>query len=173
MTRRALVVLPFALLGLSAAAADAAGLAAELKEALLCKGNPLEPVQQAVKHGAFDLGVASVTFGEGEGERTVIVLREPIVIAGAETRAVIRETTPSNARFKGIVYAEFSGKPKEAIKALKLEPSVAGAKSFVGVHERSLGKDVYGSKGAACPKTIGLTPLPKGGFLLGCGWCQG
>jgi hypothetical protein len=173
MTPRALVVLPFALLGLSVAAADATGLADELKEALLCKGNPLEPVQQAVKHGSFDAGVASATFGEGEGERTVIVLRTPITIAGAETRAVIKETTTSNARFKAIVYAEFSGKPKEAIKALKLEPSVAGGKSFVGAYERSLGKDIYGTKGSACPKTIGLTPLPKGGFLLGCGWCDG
>lgn len=173
MDIRRCLILPFALLGLSAAAADGPTLAAELKEALLCKGNPLEPVQQAVKHGAFDLGVVSVTIGEGEAERTVIVLRDPIVIAGAETRAVVRERTASNARFKGIVYAEFEGKPKEAIKSLKLEPAVAGGKSFVGAYERSLGKDIHGAKGASCPKTIGLTPLPNGGYLLGCGWCNG
>ena len=104
------------------------------------------------------------------GEKNILILRKPIVIAGARASSIILSLEGSSySNFSGIVYGIFEGEFKNVVKELGLRAVPATSEVRVGKYDRPLA-DKYTS----CPKTIGLTPLAeKGKFLLGCGWCNG
>ena len=139
-----------------------------LADALVCKGEPAEAVYGLVERGSdFAAGYAAHGFGEGTSYRAVVVLREPLQLAGAKAMAVVSETENSNSDFLGFTYALFEGDPLKAIQALKLQ----AAKPFT---DTSLGRFVSREPPASeCPPTIALTPVDETHFLLGCGWCNG
>ena len=111
-----------------------------------------------------------MTFGEAMMEKNILILRKPIVIAGARTSSIILSLDGSSYfNFSGIVYGIFEGDFKSVVKELGLRAVPATSEARVGKYDRPLVE-----KYTSCPKTIGLTPLAeKGKFLLGCGWCNG
>jgi len=143
-----------------------------LSGAVLCKRDPLGTVRAIAgsKSSTFERGIATLTFGEAMGEKNILILRKPIVIAGARTSSIILSLEGSSySNFSGIVYGIFEGNFKSVVKELGLRAVPATSEVRVGKYDRPLAE-----KYTSCPKTIGLTPLAeKGKFLLGCGWCNG
>jgi len=111
-----------------------------------------------------------LTFGEGMMEKNILILRKPIVIAGARTSSIILSLEGSSYfNFNAAVYGIFEGDFKSVVKELGLSAAPARSEVGVGKHQRPVA-----GQNTLCPKTIGLTPLAeKGKFLLGCGWCNG
>jgi hypothetical protein len=160
-----IISLANATLAFAAAAADTPH--AKLMQALLCKGVS-ESLSALVKGGSnFAAGYAVQGFGEDMSYKSMVILRDPITIAGAKTNAVIWSLDPNYFEFNAFLFSEFTGDYKAVVKALKLEPT----KDF---NESSMGRfvSVQASENA-CPETIVLTPKENGWFLLGCGWCNG
>ncbi len=148
---------------------------ADLTDALLCRGNPIEAVRKiaALENQAFDRGFAGMSYGEDMDAKDIVVLKTPLVIAGAKASAVIVDLASSYSDFNGIVFAVFHGDYRRVVDQLGLK-AVAADEVRVGKFEKSLGVDLDGKLDDNCPNTIGLTPLEKQGeFLLGCGWCNG
>jgi hypothetical protein len=148
---------------------------AKLIGALLCEGNPLDTVRTLASpgSGSYNLGHASLTFGEDMDERNVIVLRSPLRVAGAKASGVVLDLAVIYRDFSGSVYAVFEGDYLTVAKQLNLKPPT-GKASVIGKYQRRLDLDLDGKPDSTCPKTIALTPLQeKGKFLLGCGWCNG
>ena len=144
-----------------------------LSGAVLCKRDPLATVRAIArsKSSTFERGIATLTFGEPAGmEKNILILRKPIVIAGARTSSIILSIDSSSYfNFSGIVYGIFEGDFKSVVKELGLRAVPATSEAMVGKFERPVLV-----QNTLCPKTIGLTPLAeKGKFLLGCGWCNG
>lgn len=143
-----------------------------LSGAVLCKRDPLATVRAIAgsKSSTFERGIATLTFGEAMMEKNILILRKPIVIAGARTSSIILSLEGSSYfNFSGIVYGIFEGDFKSVVKELGLSAAPVRPELRVGKYQRSLVE-----KYTSCPKTIGLTPLAeKGKFLLGCGWCNG
>lgn len=152
---------------LFAASAAAPRPHAKLTQALLCKGAS-EGLDALVAGGSnFAAGYAVQGFGEELSYKSMVILKEPIIIAGAKTNAVIWSLDNNYFEFNANLFAEFTGDYKAAVKLLKLEPT----KDF---NELSLGRFVsIQASDSACPATIVLTPKENGRFLLGCGWCNG
>ncbi len=152
------------------------GIQGALSGALLCKGDPLQTVRTLARSGSsrFDLGIAAFTYGEEMDEKNILILRSPIVIAGARASAVVHDFATSYDSFHALVYGVFVGDFERVVKELGLRPVPSTSKAVVGQYEKSVETVVNGERQALCPKTIGLTPLrEKGKFLLGCGWCNG
>jgi hypothetical protein len=104
-------------------------------------------------------------------ERTVVILENPLELAGGKTSAVIAEFQAPYENFAGIVYSELTGDHQVAVNKLQLRLAT-------GDNEETLGKFVKpvprpDDADEVCPRTIVLTPLEKGRYLLGCGWCNG
>jgi hypothetical protein len=139
-----------------------------LRDALLCKGEPADAVQVLLDAGSdFAQGYAVHGFGEDLSYKAVVILEEPLTIAGATSKAVIAGAESVNFEFSAFVSAQFTGDYKSVVEALKLEPT----KDF---NEMSMGRYVSEQvREGACPNTIILTPQADGQFLLGCGWCNG
>jgi len=167
MLQRSLWMLAVAVLPLQALATDAGDA---LRGALTCDGDPLSTLQTLAAEGSagFDRGHAGFEFGEEIDTKSVVVLREPLVIAGASTTGVIGGPAHLREDFGALVQARFDGDWKPVAKALKLAPAGDG-----NLQRRALENDSSGSPNEVCPMTIELLPLDDGGFLLGCGWCNG
>lgn len=147
-----------------------------MTDALLCRGNPIDAVRKiaALENHAFDRGFAGTSYGEDMDAKDIVVLKSPLVIAGAKASAVIVDLASSYSDFNGIVFAVFHGDYRRVVDQLGLKAVAADARAPVGKFEKSLGVDLDGKPDDFCPMTIGLTPLEKQGeFLLGCGWCNG
>ena len=140
---------------------------AKLTQALLCKGAS-DGLDALVKGGSdFAAGYAVQGFGEEMSYKSMVILKDPITIAGAKTNAVVWSLDPNYFEFNANLFAEFTGDYKAVVKSLKLEPTK-------GFNESSMGHFVSIQASAnACPETIVLTPKENGRFLLGCGWCNG
>jgi len=150
-----------------AASAPASTPHANLSEALQCRGAS-EGLDALVTGGSnFAAGYAVQGFGEELSYKSMVILKDPITIAGAKTYAVVWSLDPNYFEFNANLFAEFTGDYKAVVKLLKLEPT----KNF---DESSMGRfvSIQASKNA-CPETIVLTPKENGTFLLGCGWCNG
>ena len=137
-----------------------------LQDALLCKGSPLDAVRSVSAKGAGPT-FAATDFGEELDFTNVVVLKTPLRIAGATTRAVIGEVRQSHYDFRGHVYGSFKGDYQRVVKELGL---VKSKDPVVGNYELEVEAR---TPDLVCPKTIGLTPKENGEFLLGCGWCNG
>ena len=150
-----------------AASAAATTPHAKLTQALLCKGAS-DGLDELVKGGSnFAAGYAVQGFGEEMSYKSMVILKDPITIAGAKTNAVVWSLDSNYFEFNAILFAEFTGDYKAVVKALKLEPT----KDF---NEMSMGRFVsIQPPKNTCPETIVLTPKENGRFLLGCGWCNG
>lgn len=148
-------------------AAPASTPHAKLTQALLCKGAS-EGLEAWVLGGSnFAAGYAVQGFGEELSYKSMVILKDPITIAGAKTNAVVWSLDPNYFEFNANLFAEFTGDYKAVVKSLKLQPSK-------GFNESSMGRFVSVQASAnACPETIVLTPKENGRFLLGCGWCNG
>lgn len=161
---------PLLLLLLLAPGAQAAESDANhaLREALVCAGNdPLSAVQALAAHGStrFDDGYAGYEIGEEIDTQSIVLLRTPVTIAGATTHAVVAGPSPAYEAFEALIHARFAGDWRPVAAELKLVPQ-AGS----DVLQRATGTV---SDDVVCPPTIQLRPLDDGGFLLGCGWCNG
>ena len=143
-----------------------------LSGAVLCKRDPLATVRATAgsKSSTFERGIATSTFGEAGMEKNILILRQPIVIAGARTSSIILSLDSSSYfNFSGFVYGIFEGDFESVVKELGLSAAPVRSELRVGKYQRPLV-----GQNTSCPKTIGLTPLAeKGKFLLGCGWCNG
>lgn len=150
----------------------AAGLEihSELMKALTCQTNPLQSVRALAKTGGtkYGAGFAGYDFGEEMNYTSVIILRSPIVIAGAKSSGVIAATTHYYQDFNGLVHAEFTGDYKKVVKTLGLAPHENGKAFF-----KQTKVNLDGKPDSICPMTIELKPLGDGKFVLGCGWCNG
>lgn len=123
--------------------------------------------------GSYNLGYASLTFGEDMDEKNVIVLRSFLLVAGAKASGVVLDMAASFHDFSGYVFAVFEGDYLSVAKQLNLKPGT-GKAGVIGKYQRRLGIAIDGKPDDTCPKTIALTPLhDKGKFVLGCGWCNG
>lgn len=151
----------------------------KLESAIVCTSDPIQTVHTIVDSGSsFEAGYASYGFGDGVGYKSVVILNNPIIIAGSKAIAVVAETENSYFDFNGIVYARFAGDYKNAIARLKLKPVVKKADEGKGnerrvIYERRLKINIEGQSEKTCPMVITLTPLENKEFLLGCGWCNG
>lgn len=164
-------------------ASDNEAIKKKLTGALICKDEPLQTFREAARIGnrGFSRGVAaySWTGGYGEDEMGVIIVEGGISIAGAKTDAMVMSFSAPRDDFAAYVYAEFKGDPGRVIRELKLQEVKSNAKSAgaIGKYVNPLPvKSEQVERGEVeelCPKTIALTPLSKGRFLLGCGWCPG
>ena len=145
-----------------------------LKDAILCKGDPLATVRKmaANESSQFDRGFAATTFGEEMDEMDVVILRSPLEIAGAKTSAVLL-TLAQGEDFGALVYGRFRGDYHQAVKALKLAPTAKKDGLRLGQFTKATAVGADGQPDKVCPMTIALTPLENGTFLLGCGWCNG
>lgn len=151
---------------LSAAETDA--VRAELAAALVCEGDVAEVVSRLAENPpAFDSGIAATGFGDEMSYKAVAILKTPLMVGKASTRAVISEAESTQYEFAAFTYAEFTGDFHPVVAELGLQPEPADA-------EVKLGKFVLPkADGSGCPPTIILTPGENGRFLLGCGWCNG
>jgi len=142
----------------------------QLKKALTCQGNPLESVRKIAQHGSrsYQSGYAGSHFGQELQYTSLVLLRTPVVIAGAKAYSVVAGTIQYYEDFGGIVHARFTGDYKKVVAALGLAPHKKG-KSFY----KKTGIDLFGKPDHLCPMTIELKPLEDGSFVLGCGWCNG
>ncbi|MBI5848011.1 MAG: hypothetical protein HZB31_08700 [Nitrospirae bacterium] len=154
-----------------------------LAGALLCKGDPLKTFRETVGIGSkvFSQGVAAYSWGWGGGldEMGVIIIDGGISIAGAKANAVMMSFSSPLEDFNGFVFAEFEGDAGRVIRELKLQEFRPAEKNdvVIGRYVNPLPVDPKrferGEVKELCPRTIALTPLSKGKFLLGCGWCPG
>jgi hypothetical protein len=160
------------LAGLLSSPAAAADVRASLQAALLCQGDPLATVRALAATGSkgFSSGYAATTFGEEMDEVDVIILREPLDIAGARTSAVILSMSTPYESFAGLVYGRFAGNYRTVIAKLGLVAAKAGDENAIGKFVKPLRR---ATNADPCPPTIALTPLANGEILLGCGWCNG
>lgn len=161
---------PLLLLLLLAPGAQAADSAANhaLGEALVCAGeDPLSAVQALAAQGSthFDDGYAGYEIGEEIDTKSIVLLRKPITIAGATTHAVVAGPAAAYEEFEALIHARFAGDWHPVAAELKLAPQ-AGSDVLQRATE-PVTDDI------GCPPTIQLKPLKDGGFLLGCGWCNG
>ena len=161
---------PLLLLLLLAPGAQAAESDANqaLRDARVCAGHdPLSAVQALAAQGSthFDDGYAGYEIGEEIDTKSIVLLRTPIAIAGATTHAVVAGPAPAYEAFEALIHARFIGDWHPVAAELKLA-SQAGS----DVLQRATEPE---SDDVACPPTIQLKPLDDGGFLLGCGWCNG
>ncbi len=142
----------------------------ELIKALTCQIDPLQSVRELAKVGSskYASGFVGYSFGEEMDYTAVIILRSPVVIAGAQANGVVAATANYYADFNGVVHARFTGDYKKVVKALGLAPRESG-KSFF--KQTKVGRD--GKPDNGCPMTIELKVLDDGKFVLGCGWCNG
>lgn len=142
----------------------------ELIKALTCQIEPLQSVRELAKIGSskYESGLVGYEFGEEMSYTAVILLRSPLVIAGAKANGVIAATSNYYDDFNGLVHASFTGDYKKVVKALGLDLSGHG-KSFF--KQTKVGPD--GKPDNVCPMTIELKPVGDGKFVLGCGWCNG
>jgi hypothetical protein len=125
---------------------------------------PEDAVYSLVDKGEnFKHGFAAYGFGEETSYRAIVILNDPLIIGSAFTYAVVSETENSNYNFGAFTYAQFKGDYQEAITLLSLVKNKDS--------DGSMGEFVSNPK--ICPKTIALTPLEKGEYLLGCGWYNG
>lgn len=147
-----------------AGTAVAADYRAALADAVVCKGEPADAVQNLVTEGGnHSADYAAGGFGEGTSYRSVVILGEAVALGGSTARTFVSETESSNFEFFAFTYGQFSGDHLAAVKMLSLLPSTD---KELGHFERVI------EDGETCPRTIRLTPV-EGGFLLGCGWCNG
>jgi hypothetical protein len=139
-----------------------------LRSALACEGDPLDAVRGLAQVGgtAFAQGYAGFELGAEMDHVAGVVLRDPLDIAGARTGTVVATLMSWHAGFGGHVHARFTGDHLPVVESLGLMPDPDG-EGF----RRS--RPVPAEPEAVCPPTIELLPLPDGGFLLGCGWCNG
>lgn len=147
---------------------------AQLTDAILCKGDPLDIVHKMAAAGSshFDQGFAGATFGEEMDEMEVVLLRSPLEIGGGKTSAILR-TFAQGEDFGALMYGRFQGDYKKAVADLKLAPTAKKDGMRLGQFTRAMTVDVDGHPDKVCPMTIALTPEKDGTFLLGCGWCNG
>jgi len=139
-----------------------------LTAALLCQVDPLETVQSLA--AAPNPALTAKTTGEEMDQTIVLTLHKEMVIHGARTSAVTMSFSPPREDFLGIVFAEMKGDPAPLIKALGLKKAPRGAELPIGQYI----KPVPGNEpDETCPRTIAVTALGPGRFLLGCGWCNG
>ena len=141
-----------------------------LREALTCGGDPLATVQSLAANAsaAFDEGYAGYDIGEEIDTKSIVLLRDPIIIAEAQTYAVVGGPAQLRDDFNALVQARFSGDWRPVAAMLQLQPEADG-----GTLVRALDIDSSGGATDVCPMTIQLKALEDGGFLLGCGWCNG
>ena len=174
--RSAIVVAALALAPGPAEAADPS-FQDSLSGAVLCKGDPLGTVRAIAgsKTSTFERGIASLTFGEAMMVKNILILRTPIVVAGARTSSIILSLDGSSYfNFDAAVYGIFEGDFKSVAKKLGLSAVPVTSDRSAETYQRPVETMVKGSRGNLCPKTIKLTPLDENGkFLLGCGWCNG
>ncbi|MBT1442911.1 hypothetical protein KJI95_00010 [Shewanella sp. JM162201] len=146
------------------ASANETQIQKNLLDALVCKGKPESVVYDLVeKKTNFKNGYAAYGFGEGTAYKAMVILQEPINIGDAKAEAIVSETENSYFDFSAFTYAKFSGDYQKIVNLFSLVPSNSAGSAF--------GK--YVSNISGCPKTIALTPLSNGQFLLGCGWHNG
>lgn len=142
-----------------------------LGDALVCKGDVTEAVRSLAEGGSrFAGGYAAYSFGTGMQDRSIVILDEPLTLAGSTTHAVISEPSNSYNGFQAFTYARFRGDWRAAVEALGLKPEAPGAEVPLGQYVAPRGEDEI------CPATIILSvdpDMPEGEFLLGCGWCNG
>ena len=145
-----------------------------LKEAVTCSVDPLGKVRSIVNHGNnFKSGYATASYGDGSAHTVIVILENPIEIAGSKSSEVFGVADLAvYFDFNGIVYAKFRGDYKKAVSALHLSDS-KGSEGAIGKYQRKLSVGTDGKPYDTCPMTIALTPLEDGEFLLGCGWCNG
>ena len=143
-----------------------------LSGAVLCKRDPLATVRAVAgsKSSTFERGIATLTLGEAMMEKNILILSQPIVIAGARTSSIILSIDSSSYfNFDAAVYGIFEGDFKSVVKELGLRAVPATSEIVVAKYQRPVA-----GQNTLCPKTIRLTPLAeKNKFLLGCGWCNG
>jgi hypothetical protein len=176
MLARFAVVLVALILSPGHAAASDPSFQDPLSGAVLCKGDPLGTVRAIAgsKTSTFKQGIATSTFGEAMMEKNILILRTPIVVAGARTSSIILSLdSPSYSNFNAFVYGIFEGDYKSVVKKLGLSAVPANSEGAIAMYQRPVDA-MWNGQRCLCPKTIGLTPLAqKGKFLLGCGWCNG
>lgn len=166
------------------AALDNESVKKNLASALQCKGDPIKTFRETLRIGnkGFSQGIAAYSWGwwgGGIDEQGVIIVEGGISIAGAKAAAVMMSFSSPAEGFNGFVYAEFEGDAGQVIRELRLQDVASGVKSavIIGKYVNPLPVDPKrferGEVEELCPRTIALTPLSKGRFLLGCGWCPG
>jgi len=159
-----------------AASGSEPALQTSLAGAVQCVGDPLQTVRTLSSRGTtdFNRGLAAFTYGEEMDQKNILILRTPVVIAGARTSAVVLDFASSYNDFTAIVYGVFEGDFRKVVAQLGLKVVAKSERIKVGTFERSLDVRIDGKADHYCPKTIGLTPLKENEkFLLGCGWCNG
>jgi hypothetical protein len=163
MYLRAIVLVSTTLYSLVANALDPT-IQKSLRNALTCSGTPESAVYELVDKGSdFRNGYAAYGFGEGTSYSAVVILEKPLKFEHAETNAVISGGEGLYFDFGAFTFARFKGDYRKIVAQLHLvEQSNPG---------EALGK--YVSNPSGCPRTIALTPLENGEFLLGCGWHNG
>lgn len=141
-----------------------------LREALACGGDPLATLQTLAANASthFDQGFAGYDIVEEIDTRSIVLLREPIVFAKAQTHAVVGAPAQLREDFNALVMARFTGDWRPVAALLELQPEAES-----GTLVRALAVDSSGTATDVCPMTIQLKALDDGGFLLGCGWCNG
>lgn len=139
-----------------------------LTDALLCKGDPAQAIFDLESQGSnVAKGIAVHGFGDALMKKTVMILSTPLRVGSATADAVVAEPEASHFDFGAFTYARFTGDAQAVVALLNLQP----AKSK---DSQKLGKFVSRQAPAAsCPRTVVLTPVEGGQFLLGCGWCNG
>lgn len=168
------LILALALLGSNASAQEKMRHHERLKNAILCGAKGIHSVREiaALESRQFEDGYAGLSFGEEMMVKDIVILKEPIVIYGAKTNAVIVNFEQSYLNFSSIVYSRFKGNYESVVKNLGLI-AVPEKDHHGGSFQRNTGMDIEGKPENVCALTIQLRPLEKGEFLLGCGWCNG
>src|SRR5690606_18333484 len=151
----------------SAACAGESHVHRQLAQALTCGVPALETVREIAAAGStrFGDGHAGYEFGEEMDIVSGVVLQDPLIIAGARTHHVVASLATVDYGFDAIVHARFAGDPQPVIDSLGLQPK-PDSEGWSLATAAATADEV-------CPPTIELLPHPEGGFLLGCGWCNG
>jgi hypothetical protein len=149
------------------AASDASDVHDALIRAITCQAPPLDVVRDLADAGSsrFADGHAGYEIGQEMDTISGVVLGSPLVIGGASTHNVVASLMGMHEGFAAHVHARFSGDHRQAVVELGLEQQEPGG-SYVRAMPTTDADDI-------CPLTIELRPLEDGGFLLGCGWCNG
>jgi hypothetical protein len=145
-----------------------------LKDAVVCGIDPLGKIRHIVDGGSnFKSGYSTTSFGDGSANTAIVILENPIEIAGAKSSSIFG-AADSNPYFDfgANVYGKFKGDFKRVVSELHLVEAT-DKDHVVGKYQRKLDIDSDGKPYDTCPMVIGLTPLNGGEFLLGCGWCNG
>jgi hypothetical protein len=156
-----------------ATAAGAEPVQPRLRAALTCQGDALGAIYALEEGGSqFAQGYAIASIGEELDSQVLVVLEQPLTIAGASTQLVRGGPSTPEAGFGGLVYARFRGDHAAVVKELNLHAPAADAPTpELGRFQRAV--PLAGEESSMCPPMIVLTPLEDGEFLLGCGWCNG